>query len=607
MKRMKNIWIITLLGLFVYSCTSPKRTDDNTALYPSADAVYINLEKEYVLNTDGTIDYNYKHRLKYLTHASFHRMFGETFVVYNPMFQKLVVNESKTTMADGKEVVAPKNAFNEVLPRFAENTATYNHLREMVMTHTGLECDAIVDLDYSLKSSDDYLPFLSGMEFFNESAPIKNFTLTVKIPVDEELSYSVVFDSIAPVITTDEEWKKYTWNIKNIDAFKYEQEAAIHASRIYFSTTSNFDSVRSFLTSQESYDLTLNDEITDKMKSIVKNDKDVYSIANKLQKYVVNDIKTLHVPLSNAAFRYRSPVEIYNSNNGTEFEKTLLLTAILKSFEVEAAPVIINNKKLFDNSIGTFCFVNDFYVQVVPEDENENFPYFSATSINDPYDLNFKDKSVISLEQNSKTIENKIAKSTIVANAEVKLKNNNISGKVNATFTNAFSSYNNLKKNESSGKQLFSGAKSCKTESSEKTESKLIFEISQDGLEKDHESYLFWNVPMAKKGVESWHLHLMQNRISPIELPNLLSEKYEYSVLLPKNYSLATVPSKVQKENSIGSVITEIRTTEEGFVVIRSIDFSKSKILPSEYKELRDLLLIWRDRKFREVVIRKEG
>ena len=97
-----------------------------------SDAEFQKIVKEYTLHPDGSVTYHYAHTLKLLTYYSFTTVYGETHIVYNTKYQKATVNLAKTTMADGRVVTSPPNAFNEILPGFAANAPAYNHIRDLV-------------------------------------------------------------------------------------------------------------------------------------------------------------------------------------------------------------------------------------------------------------------------------------------------------------------------------------------------------------------------------------------------------------------------------------------------------------------------------------------
>ena len=116
------------------------------AVAQNSDATLNSVTETYTLNSDGSIDYDYFKSLTYNTQFAFNSLFGETFIVYNPEFQTLKINECYTIQSDGTRIDAPANAFNEVLPSAAANSSAYNGLREMVVTHTGLETGATASI-----------------------------------------------------------------------------------------------------------------------------------------------------------------------------------------------------------------------------------------------------------------------------------------------------------------------------------------------------------------------------------------------------------------------------------------------------------------------------
>ena len=60
------------------------------------DAEYKLLSKKYVLNNNGNVDYTYHKELKLNSQRAFFSIYGESFIVYNPEFQTLKINEAYT-------------------------------------------------------------------------------------------------------------------------------------------------------------------------------------------------------------------------------------------------------------------------------------------------------------------------------------------------------------------------------------------------------------------------------------------------------------------------------------------------------------------------------
>lgn len=64
------------------------------------EAEFTKLLKEYTYKPDGSLELHYSKILKINSHIAFNNLYGETFVVYNPAFQELKINESYTKQAE---------------------------------------------------------------------------------------------------------------------------------------------------------------------------------------------------------------------------------------------------------------------------------------------------------------------------------------------------------------------------------------------------------------------------------------------------------------------------------------------------------------------------
>ena len=184
---MKNFFLISLLVCLLTSVAMQLKAQDD-----KYDAYYVKLVREYTLNSDGSMDYRFIKQQKLLSYRAFQSLYGETFITYDPRVQKLKINDVYTTMADGKKIKAPENAFNEVLPAVASNAPAYNVLREMVITHTGLERNATINLDYQLHTEKGNAPCLMGNELLAENEPVKNLELRVRIPAGKVLYHKMI-------------------------------------------------------------------------------------------------------------------------------------------------------------------------------------------------------------------------------------------------------------------------------------------------------------------------------------------------------------------------------------------------------------------------------
>jgi len=613
---MKNLFYLCILffsGIIV-SCSSDTGPDDDTSAYTDADAVYITMKKEYTLNEDGSMDYNYSHRLKLLTFASFNRMYGETFISYNPEYQDLKINHSMTTMSDGKVVEAPDNAFNEMLPYYAADAPAYNHLRQMVVTHTALERNAVIELDYLIHSKRDFMPALMGDEKILSSSPVKEMKIVVNIPESKELYYVIINDSLEPSVETGDNMKTYTWVFENVAADTYEDhipENLIHQPRLIFSTAEQIDPLVQNIGKQEEFSSELSENMKKEVADIIADKKDKYEIALALQDLVVNDLKLYHIQSKETGYRVRTAEQVWNSNGGTALEKGVLFTALLKEAGITSDVVAVIPKQLYTRKAGSLLNIESFMVRIQPEENKDVYLSVAHTDkYNKLFDLDEKIVVPLSGRTNNKPVmagdkyHSKIDLSGELSIIDEK----SITGEIAGSFTRTFNPYFHLKKDDSNAKGLIAnaGIKDVKIESLEQGASEIIYSIDLKDPFKDYADYLYWDLPKAREGSDSWGIGVLPDKRKDFfEVPVLINEKYEYNIALPDNIRLVTPEISVEEKNSAGSVFIELTQTEQGFNIVRKLIITKQRFCPEEYEGFRKMIEIWNNKKYRQLVLKK--
>ncbi|MCX6268902.1 MAG: DUF3857 and transglutaminase domain-containing protein, partial [Bacteroidetes bacterium] len=397
MKANTRIVILFFLTIFL-----PRQINAQDEKY---DAWYISLTREYTLNPDGSMDFRYVKQQKLLTYRAFHNLYGETFIIYNPAFQKLKINEVYTLMADGKKIEAPQNSFNEVLPGYAANAPAYNSLREMVVTHTGLERNATINIDYQVHTEKGVLPALMGNELLAENEPVKNLEIRVRIPIGQNLFYHLYNKELQPEKSTDGKFQIYSWKLNDLPAISAEEaQPGVNERypRLIFSTSDRRDEVFSFLTGQPAFAFGLSDQMKKEVNDIVTEKADKFDIALKIQEKVVNDLRLYPIPLRTALYQCRTPEQTWNSGGGTAVEKAVLLAAMLKSAGIDARVAGVVRTAFLDEKIGTLADLEDFAVKI--ENKDRGTWYLAVTALNPVnLELSLPGRSFISLKPDGKS------------------------------------------------------------------------------------------------------------------------------------------------------------------------------------------------------------
>jgi hypothetical protein len=599
MRTIRSVFLFSIFYLLSYSLLYSQ--DENY------DAVYLQISKEYTMNPDGSMDYRYIKKLKLQTYRSFNSLYGETFIVYNPDHQSLKVNEVYTIMADGKKVVAPANAFNEVLPGFAAYAPAYNNLREMVITHPGTERNAVLNLDYQLHSNKGFYPALMGNELLAEYEPVKELTVKVRIPVSVKLNFSLLNISYNSELYDEGNYKVYSWTFKDIQAISAEdfQKSGYDLyPRLIFSTESDRESVYTGFLKQSAFSYQVSDDMKKAVGTLVSENKEEQDLILKLQEKVVNEFKLTPVPLRYTGFTCRGAAETWKSNGGTLAEKAILLVALLKEAGIGAELVSVIRKSLFDQKIGSLLDIEDIIVKVIPKSIDPI--YLSVTTLN-PQNLKYglPERVLVSLRPGEKTVVLQTTEYRNVITCDANLMN----GEISATFLNNCDPWLALLRDKSKLKTYFGGGISSSDMKDQKVittgpdESFTRYIVQKDKPFHKDTDYYSYSLPYLTTGVESFGIKLLpKTRIAAFEIPYLIEESYDINFTIPDDLKLFSSGKKVELTNKAGSFFFEIKQGGKDVRVKRSIKLSKKVIDLSEYADFKTLMDYWNSEKFRKVI-----
>jgi hypothetical protein len=613
MKKMRWLFCIALLvcgGCFFFLNLSAQE--------PSRDAEFIKVIKEYRLNDDGSTETHFIKELKILTHFAFHSLYGETFVVYDPRYQKLTINEAYTLMADGKKVLTPSNAFNEVLPRYASNFTVANPLREMVITHTGLEVGATIYLDYTIATVPDYFPALMAKEILVASSPIDEQMVTVDIPYDSELYYKVLHLRTGPEIFQENGRKRYVWTFSHLAARSMEPFQPLdveYLPTLIFSTGHNFEEIFTSWTSQEAFQWNVNNEMKERVAKIKSLQADPFRQALDIRKLVIDEFNLFDVPLEYMGYRVRPAEETWNSNGGTEAEKSVLLCALLKEAGIPAILVAAIPEGLMDQSIGCLGILKNFLVQVSTKEYGSVF--LSAVRLDDQNLMaELSGHSLVPIEPGAESLALiDIPVQTGIAVAEFQLKTDTatrLTGVISAELKGVMNPFSAIQKDNSSIKDMWTSfASSGHVQPDEIVistpgQSCLTWKINCATAFKQQDEYLFLELPALKSGFNSWQMnYLSSSRTAPAKIPYPLEESYSISLELPGNLTLVTPPGISAITNQAGSVTMEVTSRKRSVFISRKLKLTLQQIPVQHYEEFRLLMNEWNDMNNRRLVFKK--
>lgn len=502
--------------------------------YAASEAQYGKLSKAWTLNADGSQEFRCSKELTLFTHTAMNGTYGESFILYNPNWQELKIHASYTKQKDGSIVKTPDNAFVEVLPSFAADAPFYNHLKEMVVVHTGLELGATIYLDYSIITKPGYYPALDVYEQIQETSPIKECQITLSVPEASALQFNLSGKTGAKASESVQGGvKKVQWTLRDIPATSREAFQPTNKENVVMLAASTYGSVQDGLKafaqevkSSQNYETKAFAEYLTEQAT-----NDVQKV-DLVKKHIMSHMGFSAVPAIHNGYKYRSCDDVLRSAYGTLIEKTILMNNMLNAAGISAEIVIEMPALANIEACGQSA-----YKTVYIKAQVDGKPIYLSAVQGGTLPITWR-------------------------------------GSLDKTFT-------------LDGRELTVEASPVVVKETKSIEVKADKAIG---------GVVVCALPAVGQGVDSWGMNPMNSqRKEMLEVPSLLQEEVTYTVTPEKGLTLATPPTQKNINNSCGKFTLSITQKGDKVEVVRRIELDKMQISPAEYKDLRTMMNEWAD------------
>ncbi len=544
-KAMKTLSIyIGIIGMLLLAVLPAKA---------ASEAEFRKLSKTYTLRADGSQEVRVQKELTLFTHAAMNSLYGETFIVYDPDFQKLEIHESYTRQKDGNVIKTPANALVEVLPSAAANAPAYNRLKEMVVVHTGLELGATIVLDYSIVSKAGYLPELDVCCPVKELSPIKEYTFRLNVPAGKAVHYELLNASAKPAITQGSGMKTFTWTLKDVKPRPYAYPSARGAMGqvqavssgmmpvFIASTWPRYDEALKSLKAQfqpGSHSI-IEAKVAELTRGIEGNPQ---AIRNAIAGYMTElyQLGRCGVSLQEAGYRLRPASEVIRSAYGTQAELVNLDVTLQQAAGLEAEVAVCALRPSTKDNQGL--------------------------------------STLVSVVAQSKLMPEKVA----------------LTGTEEACLQ-PFLTVTNLE-----GKPLTMEAY-LSAKDMQQTDT---LQVDEAQMQQPAEGWGIVALPDPTP-IRTLYAYAAHTTIpESILLPRTMNCTLETFVRLPEGMKV-TPRTDMEVSNACGKVTFSYQPTKDGVKVTRSLRISRQLQTPSNYKELYALLAEWRDANNHTLVVKK--
>lgn len=323
---MKRIIILTLLAAALF-----------LPALAQAAAEVLDEHVTFTIAADGAVQRQVRQKVLLHDAVAFGR-WGEWFQTYNPDLEEIRIIRSVTTQADGTAVPTPDNGILDQGVFAVQNAPDFTHLREKMVSHTGLEPGCTMEFEYVIA---DRRPFRTAVyESMAGYYPIRRKTVTIagRLP--------------APVRTHGlaRGAGRNTFTVTDVPALLQDNHftAAADTPHVYFELRSPLAAARAAITAQS------RDGLPDLLAELkLGPDALPGEILTRLRHLLNERLAPVALNAERTAYTLRALPAVWRSGYATPLESAALAAAVLDHYRVEyqvaALAEIVDGQPLLDD------------------------------------------------------------------------------------------------------------------------------------------------------------------------------------------------------------------------------------------------------------------
>lgn len=575
--------------------------------YAHPEAEFLKIRKEFTLLPDNSLQVNYHKELKINSLMAINRLYGETFIPYNPDFQQLHINYSYTLLPGGDTLHTPSNAFNESLPPFAANAPAYSDLKEMIITHTGLEPGAIIHLDYTLSSVAAENNFLDIHEMLLQESPVHLYEIVINIPENQELNYQLLNIQTKPEQKNTPAGKRYSWTFRRLSPLPHEPFLTSDKSDLPHFMAHTYPSSKAALeVLYGHFQPTAGPEISEFTKTLTASAQNNIDKVFIIKDFINHQITLIPTPEEYLNRKIRSPEQVFSTAYGNRSEKINLFLAMLQSIGIKADIAAVYPASC-SSPLG-LAAITHLWVYTLAD----GFPLFLSPDERDVLSPGLRGKRdqiflLSSGEIRPLTVLPHSAE--IITQATLRINPQQVTSAGNIRLTGGLISPDrNIRYQEKIKEKINLPGDSVKI--LHHTLTSFRNELSFETQEKTHpqEGYYLYRLPEYGTGIQAWSLlPLPSKRRKNMELPHPIRESYDYTLQLSPELSAAVLPCQIRQKQGDNWVSVEIQQEGNRIRIHREINLSSAVITPKEYPSFRKLLNLWENPQYKTFILKDAG
>ncbi|OGQ90473.1 MAG: hypothetical protein A2289_25530 [Deltaproteobacteria bacterium RIFOXYA12_FULL_58_15] len=592
-------WVIISAVLVLGCCASTMR--NRTTEQPD-DATTVSATDRFVLAADGGRNHNVRRQSVVHTEEAIFSL-GDPRVRYNAQDQTLRVLHARTTMRDGTVVEIAANSVTETTPDEIAVAPDYADLRETVITQVGMETGCTNDLSYELIEQPSNKPYWGEIPV-HLSYPVASRIVTVEVPPGVALSWKCLGCEVTPA-TRDNE-TIFAWaDLPAIDPDHATSGLLLGVPRLVFSTAASWSDLADELFADFKNMAQPTELVRARASELTKHSATQTHRLAALWRFVVNDLATITWPLEDFGFAPSSAESVLTRSYGHALDKAVLLSSLLHCAGIESHPVLVSRDRLFAREVPALSQLRDVWLIAQIDDRQvwlsptELLPGDRRDHLSGLWTLDLKVGVPLLVEPPDRATEDN--QSRLVVTLEIGDQDNMVVD-ARLTLTGTYSPFYDLEAEHDHSELLSgllhnlwptgtwdTGCKDCFARIEQLSPQSATFSYRAQGKLPGHRGVVEVSLPWTPRSqILNLDIHRLSRQADTV-LRSHGTESSHVTVVLPKDWTLATELPNVFVSNTVGSLVAQGSITAGTIELDSTLTIEKRILDPDDYLSLRDL------------------
>jgi hypothetical protein len=360
--RLRSFVLLLILGSIGVASVEARANqpdfDVGRAEYPTADAIVLRLEQHWELDRFGKMHRREHSWVKLLDRRAIGR-YADPRIDWNYRTDDVIIRTARTHVPDGTLLPVPDYSFNVAAPSDVAGWPEWAEWRQTVVSFSGVQADAVLELDYEVVTQQGAIPWLSADLRLNEDDPIVERFVTLTVPESTPVLQRI--DNLAAAAAPrksvgDEGSVTYTWSFGELAAAPSEPQSPPWQSRcgrVRFTTCPDAEAwIDSYL---------------EAVKHAIRPDPRVAAFAEE----AIGDVRTPHEKIEKLTTKLRDSFNIvtsrkttqsrrarrtpyvYDADYGSPLEAAALLIAMCRDVGFDASPAVAVDARFWNAKVPT--------------------------------------------------------------------------------------------------------------------------------------------------------------------------------------------------------------------------------------------------------------